>query len=601
MLPLASFVQRSAWETLKRFPGPLLAAAVAGALLVDAQHHDFRGQDPLMFVLAAGLGIPVGTALTLLAEHPPSWLARLPARSALAFGLTSVVVVAYALVLHNSRGQGEAYVLRYAQLSLAAHLAVSFAPFVGGLRRSTADDDAARTRGVWQLGRQLFLRLPLSGVYALVVFGGLALALGATVHLFEVKVDEDRYFELWVFCVFILQTWHFLAGIPRDFTALENDETYPRGLRIFAQFVLLPLLGLYLVILYAYAGKISLSASLPSGWVGWMVSAAGGFGMLSLLLLFPAREGASGRFVRAVETVFHVAILPLLVLLFVSLGERIGAYGITERRYFLLILGAWLGVASIYRLRWGRRTLAWIPASLCLVALATSVGPWSALSVSRASQSARLTALLEDNDRLSGPAKSAPAASIHDEREISRILDYLIDTHGKQVLRDWPGAQKGVDTAHEFMRVRGLGYVERYGGTSDAVDFSGRADHPIDVRGYDWLLHFDAYAGTDTASPVDRFGLRLSQDEAALQISEDGKPRAKIPLSTVVERLRSERLQGKGNIDPVVVDTESDGWRFRLVLTHLRAEPRGEGWTIQSAGGHLLIGERGAPPSHSAE
>jgi len=591
MWPLASFVLKTAWDTLKRFPAPLSAAAVAGALLIEVEHRNYRGQDPLMFVLAAGLGIPLGTALTLLAERPPRWLARLPARAPLAFLVTLAVVLGYGLVLAGARGQGEGYILRYAQLSLAAHLAVSIAPFLARGAVESGPDPEQRTRAVWQLGRQLFLRLPLSAVYAVVVFGGLALALAAVVHLFDLEVSEDRYFELWVVCTFILQTWHFLAGIPRDFEALTEDHSYPRGLRIFAQFVLLPLLGLYLLILYAYGAKISLTATLPSGWVGWMVSAAGGFGMLALLLLFPARQGASGRFVRAVETTFHVAILPLLGLLFVSLAVRMDAYGFTERRYFLLVLGVWLGVASIYRLRWGRRTLIWIPASLALVALATSRGPRSALAVSRNSQSARLTALLGKHERVQGPAVAAAGVPFEDEREMSRILDYLVETHGKASLRRWPTLQGTPETAADFMRARGLGYVERYATSGEVLDFYGKIDGPLQVHGYDWLVQFEVYDHSNAPPATGRFQLRLGEEGAAIHVHDSGSRRSRISLAPVLERLRREHPRGKGDIEPIYVESESGGLRLKLVLTHLRAERRADGWAVMNCGGSLLIGE----------
>src|SRR6478736_2905436 len=120
MWPLASFVARSAWETLRRFPGPLLAGAVSGALLIEAQHENFRGEEPFRFILAASLGLPLGTALTLFAERPPGWLGRgwlerVQARRALAFALTVVLVSAYAAGLNALQGQGDGYVLRFAQ------------------------------------------------------------------------------------------------------------------------------------------------------------------------------------------------------------------------------------------------------------------------------------------------------------------------------------------------------------------------------------------------------------------------------------------------------------------------------------------------------
>jgi hypothetical protein len=585
MWPLASSVLRSAWGTLQRFPAPLLAGAVSAGLLIVEQHRNFEGERPLLFVLAACLGLPLGIALTLLAEHPPRFLARVPARRWLAFLLTLVAVSVYAAALHATRDQGDGFVLRYAQLSVAAHLAVAFAPLLGG-----GANGSPQTRAAWQLGRRLFLRLPLAGVYAAVVFGGLALALAALVQLFGIDVDEDRYFELWTFCAFVLQTWIFLAGIPRDVRALDQDESYPTGLRMFAQFVLLPLLGLYLVILYAYAGKIVLSGSLPNGWVGWMVSAAGGFGMLSLLLLFPARHGPSGRFVRRVETAFHLAILPLLGLLFVSLAERVSAYGITERRYFLFVLGVWLAVASIYRLRWGRRTLTWIPASLCLVAVLTSFGPWGALSVSRESQSGRLSALLDRAGRQFGPA-STPV-SVADQREMSRILDYLVETHGPVTLRRWPGPKGTSATVAGFMDARGLSYIERYSGDSEALSFYGRGDITVEVRGYDWLVPLRVYEHPVPASRIDsRFETQLASDGTGLDVLDHGNRRATLSLMPAIERLERERPGNKASSPPLIVSGDSGGLRLRAVLTQLRVERRAGQWAVVSLDGHLLVGQ----------
>jgi len=604
MWPLASSVLRSAWTALQRFPGPLLAAATSAALLIDQQHRSFRGDRPLVFVLSACIGLPLGIALTLFAEHPPNWLGRgrfgkrwfgrgwfgrgwfadVTTRRACAFVLTLILVGTYAAVLHGAREQGEGYQLRYAQLSLAAHLAVAFAPFLG-----RGPDGSRQTRAVWQLGRRLFLRLPLAGVYALVVFGGLALALAALVHLFGVRVDDDRYFELWVCCTFVLQTWIFLAGIPRDFTLLDQERSYPTGLRVFSQFVLLPLLALYLGLLYAYAGKIVLSGSLPSGWVGWMVSAAGAFGMLSLLLLFPARNGPLGRFVRRVETGFHLAILPLLGLLFVSLAERVGAYGITERRYFLFVLGVWLAAASLYRLRWGRTKLAWIPISLCLLALLTSFGPWGALSVSRESQSARLTALLERSHRLSGRSQGSAPVAFADRREMSRILDYLIETHGKGSLRRWPGPSGASDTAASFLYVRNLDYIERYAGSSETLSLYGRADAPIDVHGYDWLVPFTIYEDNSPRHESSRFTTRLAADGTRLEVLDQGKLRGSLSLTPAIEELEREHPMAKEGIEPIIVSGESGGLRVRVVLTHLQVERRAGRWAITSGGGSVLI------------
>lgn len=582
MWPLASLVVHSAKRTLLRFPAPLLGATVSAALLIELQQREFRGERPFLFVLAASLALPLGTALSLFAERPPRTLERIPSLKLLAFVATLLLTAAYGAFLYASEDRGEGYLLTYAQLSLAVHLVVAFAPYLG----------RGATNGVWQFNRHLFLRLPLSALYAVVVFGGLAIALAAFTHLFGVKVNEDRYFQLWILSTFILQTWHFLAGVPESYEALDKDETYPSGLRIFAQFVLLPLLGLYFAILYAYSIKIVISGELPSGWVGWLVSAASAFGMLALLLLFPAREGKAGGFIRGIELAFHGAILPLLALLFVSLKARVDAYGITERRYFLGVLGAWFLVASVYRLRWGRRSLTWIPASLAVLALLTSFGPWGARSVSLASQSHRLSALLTSVGRLDGPAAGAARASFSDEREISRILDYLVETHGQRVLSRWPSPQGTPRTQAEFMSARELGYVEPYRNSPDVVSFYAENRDPIAVRGFDWSLPVAFSENAQNAgdgSP--RYSVSLAKNRVELEIFVSPSHRAVLPLAPVIAQIERDRPSGKAEGRPLVVATESADLRLSLSLTQLSIEREGESWVLLSGSGTLLVGE----------
>ena len=42
-----------------------------------------------------------------------------------------------------------------------------------------------------------------------------------------------------------LNTFIFLAGVPKDLSALEKETSYPKGLKAFTQFVFLPLITLY--------------------------------------------------------------------------------------------------------------------------------------------------------------------------------------------------------------------------------------------------------------------------------------------------------------------------------------------------------------------
>jgi len=85
-----------------------------------------------------------------------------------------------------------------------------------------------------------------------VLFAGGALALVALRELGIWYTASDVFGYLFVGLASLFATWFFLAGVPRDFAALKQEAPYPKGLKVFTQFVA----GLYVGILYAYLLRI---------------------------------------------------------------------------------------------------------------------------------------------------------------------------------------------------------------------------------------------------------------------------------------------------------------------------------------------------------
>jgi hypothetical protein len=146
---------------------------------------------------------------------------------------------------------------RLAVLLLGLHLEVAAAPYLGELRRG------ADTPGFWRYNQTLLLRLLTSGLYMGVLFAGCGLALVAERELFSWYLESETFGQLFVLLATLFHTWFFLAGVPADFAALEQEVPYPKGLKVFTQFVLLPLVGLYVAILYAYLGRVIIQWELP--------------------------------------------------------------------------------------------------------------------------------------------------------------------------------------------------------------------------------------------------------------------------------------------------------------------------------------------------
>ena len=112
--------------------------------------------------------------------------------------------------------------------------------------------------GFWNYNKILFLRFCSSVLFSAVLYIGITLALLSITLLFDFDIDEDIYAKIWIIIAGLFNTWFFVSGIPEDIEQLDNLQTYPKGLKIFTQYILLPLLFTYLLILYLYGGKIIL-------------------------------------------------------------------------------------------------------------------------------------------------------------------------------------------------------------------------------------------------------------------------------------------------------------------------------------------------------
>jgi len=319
-------------------------------------------------------------------------------------------------------------ITRFFILALAAHLGVSFAPFLVN----------TEVNGFWQYNKSLLLRFLTSAIYSAVFYIGLSVALLAITTLFNVDFGEKIYIYLFITVAIILNTWFFLSGVPSRVIGLEQVRDYPKGLRVFTQYVLLPLVVIYLIILYFYEAKILFTLVWPRGFVSYLIIGFSTLGIFALLLVWPLRDDAAHTWIRTFTKRFFFALFPLIVLLILAVGRRVKEYGITENRYFLIVLSLWLLIVAIYFLLSRRKNIKFVPLSLFFAALISGFGPWNAYQVSSLNQHLRLENLLEKNHMLiNGKAvKAKKAIKKVDQKEMASIVEYMIDVHGVESIQD---------------------------------------------------------------------------------------------------------------------------------------------------------------------
>ena len=559
-------VAADARRVLRRFPLVLLSAlvaAVAGILaLEDTENQDYH----LRFLYAASLGLPLFVALTVFPDK-----ARRPLGVKLLLQVTGVAVLV-GFFFAWPRWQEPLAFRRYFQLTLGFHLLAAFLPFLG----------RGELNGFWQYNKTLFIRFLVSALFAAVLFAGLSIAILALDNLFGLEVDGERYFQLWVFIAFVFTTWFFLGGIPDDLRDLETVTDYPHGLRIFSQFILLPLVTIYLVILTLYMGKIAATRVWPSGWIGYLVSSVSVVGILSLLLIFPIQERAENRWVRSYARWFYIVLLPSVAMLLLAIFKRIGQYGITENRYFIVVLSFWLALIALYFIFSRAKSIKMIPATLCVLAFLTASGPWGAYSVSSRSQTHRLSELLSREGVLvDGQIRKAESQmSFEDRREVSAILSYLLGTHGEDSIAGWfEDGLAWVDTmgtdgrgghewktgmkAEQVMDAMGLAYVHQWQ-REDRKSFSYRSSGPaeaIPISGYDYAFRIENIHASTVLLEGRTYEVVYEMETASLELLGGDTTVVRIPLRDLIERayeLQPRRGPEASEPDSMMVRVESD-------------------------------------------
>jgi len=478
-------------EVLLRFPWTMAAgivAAVAAIIAID----DSGNAEWLKVSMVAALGLPLTVGLTLLAEER-GWSA---ARHAAVNAAGVVLLVVFYLVWPGSDRKYEA--IRYFQLSAGLHLMVAFLPFIR----------QRETGAFWQYNRRLFLGILRAAVFSFVLFIGLAIALGALDKLFGVDVPEEFYARLWLIVGFVVNTAIFLAVVPRGLRGLASDTDYPRVLKVFAQYILTPLVFIYLLILLAYLVKIVIGGEWPSGWIGYLVTSVAIAGLLGFLLVHPLRDDAGEAWIRTYTRWLFIGLIPAAIVLLVAFWKRVLPYGLTELRLLGILLGIWLLVIAVsYTVR-QRAGIRWIPVTLAILLLVTLYGPLSVTRLSVSSQATRLKELV-----------AAPREGRRNEREASAALRFLLDHAARrEIAAAIPGELPQVNwdsvahrryghdsTASRILSVAGMRYVPEYSyGRDGYLHLSARKGTATPISGYDWMLRVSAHntapiiAGTDS-------------------------------------------------------------------------------------------------------
>lgn len=405
----------------KRFPETMLMCLLTTATLMVLNNDlidDRQMVTRLAMVLA--LGVPLSLCVRLFFERAPAakkWI------KALVYLASATGLLLYYLVLLEDFGMVS--ISRYIAVTFALYLAFAVIPHF------------YRKEDFELYVIKLFISFLITYLYAVILYLGLAAILATISYLFSVNISSRFYIDLLLLVAGLLGPAFFLAEMP----AISKEiylESYPGVLNVLLSYILLPLILAYSLILYAYFIRVALTAQWPDVMVSHLVL---WYAIASLLVIFcisPLR--IVNLWLKSFIAYFPKLILPLLVMMFVAMGIRVNAYGITENRYFVIAAGLWVTGSMLYFFFNKKQRTIFIPFSLALLAVLSVFGPWSSYSVSVRSQNQRFEKILISRGLVHDGRIVAPSADIPsiERREISSIILYFGRYHELDKLRLLP-------------------------------------------------------------------------------------------------------------------------------------------------------------------
>ena len=366
----------------------------------------------------------------------------------------------------------------------------------------------------------IFTRFFTTILYSLVLYLGLAAILFTIDKLLGINIKGEIYYYTCLIVAGIFAPSFFLAGIKGKKRILTLND-YSKLLNILILYIVMPLITVYTIILYIYFGKIIITRQWPEGLVSHLVL---WYSVISACILFFISPMIHEKiWPRKYMKYFPKTIIPLIIMMFISIGIRIRSYGVTENRYFVVALGIWVFLVMIYFSTAKKLKNVILPLSLAVIITISVFGPISSYSVSKHSQNKRLNKIFVKNNMIKGNKiiKANTKITNEDAKQITSILNYFDKKHSLRDISELPQDFKTSNMEKDI----GVKYTEEYNENNNGYfSFNSLgASELMNIKGYDYF--FDSRNSQVRQQQQINTTLSINFDNqlSTLKITKDGK------------------------------------------------------------------------------
>jgi hypothetical protein len=416
--------------------------------------------------------------------------------------------------------------------------------------------------------------------FLITIFYTIVLAMGLMAIFFAIKsllyegMSENLYIYSWIIGWTIFAPIYFLYGYPK----IEDkfvEENYNKVLNILLSYIVLPLITAYTVVLYIYFAKIIVTGMWPSGIVSYLVVFYEAISIATVFLIWPLRK--INKWVNIFTNLVTKMTLPLLAMMFVSIGIRIGEFGFTENRYFILIIGIWATFAMIFiTFNKGKNNIV-LFISLAFLCITSVIGPLSAFNISVESQNNRFYNIVVKYNMLQDGKVVNPNSDVDekDRKEITGIINYFDRSNSLDKLKYLPEDYSKIGMKRIF------GFEEYYG-NSDNMDnyyYYRTESNPIDVNGFAEIYKFDKY--NNYLSSTDKKSLLFNvREDNNLIIKSSEEIKFTINLEMLMENITAKHGVSREEellpIEDLTLIDENNEMEIKVIITNISGNKKGD-------------------------
>ena len=247
----------------KRFPISIVftfALTVYSLWLIWGEKNEFTEQQTVTVIYYLTIGNLLSITLQLWGEEVKrKW-----------------IVIVINLLAHTALVADALYLYRLPENKFTIEIGLAHGAMITALGVATLFVSFFREKNdvpAWNFTLQIVEKATTSIIVGLILWAGTAILLGALHALFQIKINSRCFTTLPLLCCQLLPTLLFLGLIPTKERKHDLTIVSSGFLNKVIRYLILPLLGSYLLVLYAYAVKILVEWQLPDGWVSKLVTA----------------------------------------------------------------------------------------------------------------------------------------------------------------------------------------------------------------------------------------------------------------------------------------------------------------------------------------